>query len=74
MRGGAALIELNNVYRLSAAVEEALGDLLHNEMPLTASQLLTLQEAKDLLQTYIDEHKIHHDVTVVEDNTDLVLT
>ena len=49
LRGGAALIELNNVYRLSAAVEEALGDLLHNEMPLTASQLLTLQEAKDLL-------------------------
>ncbi len=72
LRGGAALIELNNVYRLSAAVEEALGDLLHNEMPLTASQLLTLQEAKDLLQTYIDEHKIHHDVTVVEDNTDIV--
>ena len=70
--GGAALIELNNVYRLSAAIEEALGDLLHNEMPLTASQLLTLQEAKDLLQTYIDEHKIHHDVTVVEDNTDIV--
>lgn len=72
LRGGAALIELNNVYSLSAAVEEALGDLLHNEMPLTASQLLTLQEAKDLLQTYIDEHKIHHDVTVVEDNTDIV--
>lgn len=72
LRGGAALIELNNVYRLSAAVEEALGDLLNNEMPLTASQLLTLQEAKDLLQTYIDEHKIHHDVTVVEDNTDIV--
>ena len=72
LRGGAALIELNNVYHLSAAVEEALGDLLHNEMPLTASQLLTLQEAKDLLQTYIDEHKIHHDVTVVEDNTDIV--
>ena len=72
LRGGAALIELNNVYRLSAAVEQALGDLLHNEMPLTASQLLTLQEAKDLLQTYIDEHKIHHDVTVVEDNTDIV--
>ncbi|BFL69172.1 hypothetical protein SKB0120_02340 [Moraxella osloensis] len=72
LRGGAALIELNNVYHLSAAVEEALGDLLHNEMPLTASQLLTLQEAKDLLQTYIDNHKIHHDVTVVEDNTDLV--
>lgn len=72
LRGGAALIELNNVYRLSAAVEEALGDLLHNEMPLTASQLLTLQETKDLLQTYIDEHKIHHDVTVVEDNTDIV--
>nr|WP_312276673.1 Hpt domain-containing protein [Moraxella sp. CTOTU46711] len=72
LRGGAALIELNNVYRLSAAVEEALGDLLHNEMPLTASQLLTLQEAKDLLQTYIDEHKIHHDVTVVEDNADIV--
>ena len=72
LRGGAALIELNNVYRLSAAVEEALGDLLHNEMPLTASQLLTLQEAKDLLQTYIDDHKIHHDVTVVEDNTDIV--
>ena len=72
LRGGAALIELNNVYRLSAAVEEALGDLLHNEMPLTASQLLTLQEAKDLLQTYIDGHKIHHDVTVVEDNTDIV--
>lgn len=72
LRGGAALIELNNVYRLSAAVEEALGDLLHNEMPLTASQLLTLQEAKDLLQTYIDKHKIHHDVTVVEDNTDIV--
>lgn len=72
LRGGAALIELNNVYRLSAAVEQALGDLLHNEMPLTASQLLTLQEAKDLLQTYIDAHKIHHDVTVVEDNTDIV--
>ena len=72
LRGGAALIELSNVYRLSAAVEQALGDLLHNEMPLTASQLLTLQEAKDLLQTYIDEHKIHHDVTVVEDNTDIV--
>ena len=72
LRGGAALIELNNVYRLSAAVEQALGDLLHNEMPLTASQLLTLQEAKDLLQTYIDDHKIHHDVTVVEDNTDIV--
>ncbi|MEX6457985.1 Hpt domain-containing protein [Moraxella osloensis] len=72
LRGGAALIELNNVYHLSAAVEEALGDLLHNEMPLTASQLLTLQEAKDLLQTYIDDHKIHHDVTVVEDNTDIV--
>ena len=72
LRGGAALIELNNVYRLSAAVEKALGDLLHNEMPLTASQLLTLQEAKDLLQTYIDAHKIHHDVTVVEDNTDIV--
>ena len=72
LRGGAALIELNNVYRLSAAVEEALGDLLHNEIPLTASQLLTLQEAKDLLQTYIDAHKIHHDVTVVEDNTDIV--
>lgn len=72
LRGGAALIELNNVYRLSAAVEEALGDLLRNEMPLTASQLLTLQEVKDLLQTYIDEHKIHHDVTVVEDNTDIV--
>lgn len=72
LRGGAALIELNNVYHLSAAVEEALGDLLHNEMPLTASQLLTLQEAKDLLQTYIDEHKIHHDVTVVEDNADIV--
>lgn len=72
LRGGAALIQLNNVYRLSAAVEQALGDLLHNEMPLTASQLLTLQEAKDLLQTYIDAHKIHHDVTVVEDNTDIV--
>ena len=72
LRGGAALIELNNVYRLSAAVEQALGDLLHNEIPLTASQLLTLQEAKDLLQTYIDEHKIHHDVTMVEDNTDIV--
>ncbi|WP_248147516.1 Hpt domain-containing protein [Moraxella osloensis] len=72
LRGGAALIELNNVYHLSAAVEQALGDLLHNEMPLTASQLLTLQEAKDLLQTYIDAHKIHHDVTVVEDNTDIV--
>ncbi|WNP27299.1 Hpt domain-containing protein [Moraxella sp. DOX410] len=72
LRGGAALIGLNNVYHLSAAVEQALGDLLHNEMPLTASQLLTLQEAKDLLQTYIDEHKIHHDVTVVEDNTDIV--
>lgn len=72
LRGGAALIELNNVYRLSAAVEQALGDLLHNEMPLTANQLLTLQEAKDLLQTYIDAHKIHHDVTVVEDNTDIV--
>lgn len=72
LRGGAALIELDNVYHLSAAVEQALGDLLHNEMPLTASQLLTLQEAKDLLQTYIDEHKIHHDVTVVEDNTDIV--
>lgn len=72
LRGGAALIELNNIYRLSAAVEEALGDLLHNEMPLTARQLLTLQEAKDLLQTYIDEHKIHHDVTVVEDNNDIV--
>ena len=72
LRGGAALIELNNVYRLSAAVEQALGDLLHNEMSLTASQLLTLQEAKDLLQTYIDAHKIHHDVTVVEDNTDIV--
>ncbi|MCK6158747.1 Hpt domain-containing protein [Moraxella osloensis] len=72
LRGGAALIELNNVYRLSAAVEQALGDLLHNEIPLTASQLLTLQEAKDLLQTYIDAHKIHHDVTVVEDNTDIV--
>ena len=72
LRGGAALIKLNNVYSLSAAVEEALGDLLHNEVPLTASQLLTLQEAKDLLQTYIDEHKIHHDVTVVEDNTDIV--
>ena len=72
LRGGAALIELNNVYHLSAAVEKVLGDLLHNEMPLTARQLLTLQEAKDLLQTYIDEHKIHHDVTVVEDNTDIV--
>lgn len=72
LRGGAALIELNNVYHLSAAVEEALGDLLHNEMPLTASQLLTLQEATDLLRTYIDEHKIHHDVTVIEDNTDIV--
>ncbi len=72
LRGGAALIELNNVYRLSAAVEKVLGDLLHNEMPLTARQLLTLQEATDLLRTYIDEHKIHHDVTVVEDNTDIV--
>lgn len=72
LRGGAALIELNNIYRLSAAVEEALGDLLHNEMPLTARQLLTLQEATDLLQTYIDEHKIHHDVTVIEDNNDIV--
>lgn len=72
LRGGAALIELNNVYRLSAAVEEALGDLLHNEMPLTARQLLTLQEATDLLRTYIDEHKIHHDVTVIEDNNDIV--
>lgn len=72
LRGDAALIQLSNVYHLSAAVEQALGDLLHNEMPLTASQLLTLQEAKDLLQTYIDDHKIHHDVTVVEDNTDIV--
>lgn len=72
LRGGAALIELNNVYHLSAAVEKVLGDLLHNEMPLTARQLLTLQEATDLLRTYIDEHKIHHDVTVIEDNTDIV--
>ena len=72
LRGGAALIELNNVYHLSAAVEKVLGDLLHNEMPLTARQLLTLQEATDLLRTYIDEHKIHHDVTVIEDNNDIV--
>ncbi|EEV23645.1 Hpt domain protein [Enhydrobacter aerosaccus SK60] len=72
LRGGAALIGLNNVYHLSAAVEQALGDLLHNEMPLTARQLLTLQEATDLLRTYIDEHKIHHDVTVIEDNNDIV--
>ena len=37
LRGGAALIQLSNVYHLSAAVEEALGDLLHNDCLLYTS-------------------------------------
>ena len=72
LRGGAALIGLQCVYHLSAAVEGALAKLLHNEIPLSSYQLMALQEASDLLQTYIDDYKLHHDTAAAADNTEIV--
>jgi chemosensory pili system protein ChpA (sensor histidine kinase/response regulator) len=60
LRGGAALIDFQAVYALSAALEETLGEMLRKETPLSAFQMSVLKDAKHTLQSYIMGFQQYH--------------